>query len=76
MGLGPEDRAGAGAPPQGATRTAQQQLLSVVQQLSPRQLSRPSRPATAAIISAVAGSAHHQPRAALSVSPTRSAAER
>ena len=50
--------------------------LAPRQQLSPRQLSRPSRAATAAMTSAAAGSAHQQPKTALSVSPTRSAAER
>ena len=89
MGLVPEDRASArsdepearsaarwrGRAAEGARRAGQQQP-SAVQQLSPRQLSRPSRAATAAMTSAAAGSAHHQPKAALSVSPTSRAAER
>ena len=89
MGLVPEDRASArsdepearsaarwrGRAAEGARRVSQQQP-SVVQQLSPRQLSRPSRAATAAMTSAVTGSAHHQPRTALSVRPMSRAAER
>jgi hypothetical protein len=45
-------------------------------QLSPRQVSRPSLSATAAMTSAAAGSAHHQPASAFASSPTRSAIER
>ena len=43
---------------------------------SPRQLSRPSLSATAAMTSAVSGSAHHQPAIAFAASPTSSAIER
>src|SRR5207248_10184111 len=46
------------------------------QQPSPRQLSRPSLSATAAMTSAVSGSAHHQPASALAPSPSRRAIER
>jgi hypothetical protein len=53
------------------SRSCQQQS-----QLSPRQLSTPSRAAIAAITSAAAGSAHHQPSSAFASSPTRSAIER
>lgn len=47
----------------------------MVQQLSLRRLSRLSRAATAAMMWAAAGSAHHQPVIALRLRPTRSAAE-
>jgi rhodanese-related sulfurtransferase len=46
------------------------------QQASPRHASRPSRTATAAITSAVIGSAHHQPARALAPRPISSAVER
>src|SRR6476661_10209614 len=45
-------------------------------QPSPSQLSRPSFAATAAIASAVSGSAHHQPAIAFAPRPTSSAIER
>jgi len=45
-------------------------------QARPRQLSRPSRSAKAAMTRAAAGSAHHQPATALRRSPARSATER
>src|SRR6266545_500984 len=46
------------------------------QQPSPRQLSRPSLAATAAMTRAVSGSAHHQPTNAFAPSPSSSAIER
>ena len=46
------------------------------QQPSPRQLSRPSLSATAAMTSAVSGSAHHQPASAFAPRPSKSAIER
>src|SRR5436190_9306253 len=45
-------------------------------QPSPRQLSRPSLTATAAIARAVSGSAHHQPASAFAPNPRSSAIER
>jgi len=47
-----------------------------VQQVSPREASRPSFRATAAIASPATGSAHHQAKAALNDNPTSSTAER
>ena len=44
-------------------------------QLSPCQLSTPSRPAMPAMTSAATGSAHHQPVRAFASSPTSSAAD-
>src|SRR5437870_2666356 len=46
------------------------------QQVSPRQASRPSRTASAAMPTAASGSAHHQPAVALRPRPTRRIAER
>src|SRR5712692_8836967 len=62
----------AAAAPQRFLGDAQQ----VSQQPSPRQLSRPSLTATAAITSAAAGSAHHRPHTAFSSSPTNSATDK
>src|SRR5919109_2418023 len=64
-------------PPQPASRARPSGRRSgAEQQPSPRQVSTPSRTATAAISSAAAGSSHHQPNSAFPARPTKTAPER
>jgi len=62
--------------PMSSASPAREERQQVSQQGSPRQASRPSRAARAAMNSAATGSAHHQPRVALATRPTRSTTDR
>jgi len=72
-----DPRANARRSPNAARRLRSLRLIAQQQsQLSPRQLPTPSLAARAAIASAAAGSAHHQPASAFNSSPISSATER
>ena len=81
-GVAPGGSPGLVAVAVGPCRQAQQSswqspgIAGAAQQPSPRQVSRPSRSASAAIPSATVGSAHHQPSAVLRARPVRTPAAR